>query len=187
SQHGATAILDGAGTVIVQFLVVMCIDVAAWKHGLDVGKKLGVDGHHVFEVAMNRAVFNHPDFAVALDNLGLDFADLFVDQNTDVFLAADDLFARFDDAVRTEGVSGAWPPQGWLALLPGFQQGFVLPFGSKRRIRLVFIYRLNCVESAPREQCQCFLSMLNRSHHLSVRFNFMASPRQTKAYQGRRA
>jgi len=40
------------------------------EHALDVLEKLHVDGHHVFKVAVNRAVFNHPDFAVFLNDLG---------------------------------------------------------------------------------------------------------------------
>src|SRR5215218_3906718 len=72
-------------------------------------QKLRIDGHHVFEVTVHRTIFDHPDFAVALDDLCFDLADFLVDENADVFLAADDSFACFDDAVGTEGISRAWP------------------------------------------------------------------------------
>jgi len=42
----------------------------------DMVEEFGVDGHHVFVVAMDGAVFDHPNFAVAFDDLCLNFADL---------------------------------------------------------------------------------------------------------------
>src|SRR6185369_415232 len=163
----------------------MRVDVTTGKHLFDVREKLGIDGHHVFEVAVGWTILDHPDFAVALDDLRFDFADLFIDQNADVFPTADDLFARFDNAVGTEGIGRSGPTQCWLTLLPRFQKGFVRPFWSKRRIGLVLIYRLNCVEKASRDEGQSSLRMLNRAHRLSVRFKFNGVPWQIKTVQGR--
>src|SRR5262245_36169556 len=174
-QHGATTVFDRARTVIVELLVVVRVDIASRKHRFDVGEKLGVDGHHVFEVTMSGTILNHPDLPVAFDDLRFDLADFFVDENADVFFAGDNRFARVDDAVWTERIGGAWPTEGWFALLPGFQKGFIRPFRSKRRIGLVLIYRLNSVEKASRNQGQSSLHVLNWSHRLSLTFQcFMA-------------
>src|ERR1043166_827424 len=80
-QHGATAILDGAGTVVVQLFVVVRGDISTWEHGFDVRQKLGVDRHNVLEVSVNWAILNHPNLAVALDDLRLDLADLLLNQD----------------------------------------------------------------------------------------------------------
>ena len=70
-QDGAAAVLDGAAAVIVQTFIVMCRDVAAGEVLLDPFEELHVDSHQVFEVAMLRTVFDHPDLAIAFDNLRL--------------------------------------------------------------------------------------------------------------------
>ena len=44
-------------------------------------KNVGVHGHHVFEVAVDRAVLHHQDLAVALEDRRLDLADLLVEQD----------------------------------------------------------------------------------------------------------
>src|SRR6185369_932634 len=165
----------------------MRVDIATRKHLFDVREKLGIDGHHVFEVAVGWTILDHPDLAVAFNDLRLDFADLFINKNADVFFTADDCLARFDNAVGTEGIGRAWPAEGWLTFLPRFQKGFLRPFWSKRRIGLVFIYRLNRVEKASRNEGQSSLRMLNRAHRLSVRFQYFCVPWQTKTHQGRGA
>jgi hypothetical protein len=67
--------------VVVQLLIVVSLDIATRKHGFDVRQKLRVDGHHVFEVPVIRAILNHPNLAVAFDNLRFDLTNLLVDQN----------------------------------------------------------------------------------------------------------
>jgi hypothetical protein len=67
---------------------------------------------------MDRTIFDHPDFAIALDDLSFDFTNFFVDQNRNVFFSADDLFTGFNLAVGTEGIGRAWPAECRLALLP---------------------------------------------------------------------
>ena len=61
-----------------------------------VRQKLGVDSHHVFEVTVNWTILDHPDFTIALDNLGLDLANLL-----DVLQAVDGIEAlRLAEAFR---------------------------------------------------------------------------------------
>jgi len=35
----------------------------------DPAEELGIDGHHIFVVAVERAILHHPDLPVALDDL----------------------------------------------------------------------------------------------------------------------
>ena len=101
-EHGAASILDCARAMIVQFLVVMGGKVATRKHLFDVGQKLCIDRHHVFEVTVHRAILDHPNLIVALDDLRFDLANLVIQEDGDIFLTAEDLFARFNHAVRTQ-------------------------------------------------------------------------------------
>jgi len=80
----------------------------------------GIDGHHVFEMAVLGAVLHHQDFAVALDDLRLDLADFFVEQNFVGQLAVENLLADLGHALGTERVRGARPAEGRLFLLPDF-------------------------------------------------------------------
>ena len=82
---------DGGGAVIVQLLVIVGADVAAGEDLFEVLEEGGVDRHHVFKVAMDRAVLHHQDLAVALDDLRLDLADLLIEENLMGELAIDDL------------------------------------------------------------------------------------------------
>ena len=70
---------DGRGAVIVQVLVTVAVgaDIASRETLFQVLEELGVDGHHVFKVAVLGTVLDHQDLAVALDDLGFDFAHLF--------------------------------------------------------------------------------------------------------------
>ena len=71
----------------------------------------GVHGHDVFKVAVLGAILDHQDLAVALDDLGLDLADLLVEQNFVGQLAVENLLANLGDALGTERVGGARPAQ----------------------------------------------------------------------------
>ena len=66
-QHRAAAVRDGAGTVFVQRGIVVRADVAAGEYVLQVLEERRIDGHHVFEVAVDGAILHHQDLAVALD------------------------------------------------------------------------------------------------------------------------
>ena len=117
-QNGAAAILDGAGAVVVKLFVIVGVDVTTRKHLLNVRQELDVDRHHVFEVPVDRTILDHPDFSVALDDLRLNLAHLFVNQNAHVLLAANYRFPGLDHAVRTKRIGRSRPTQGRLALLP---------------------------------------------------------------------
>ena len=97
-------------------------------------KKAGVDGHDVFKVAVLGAVLHHQDLAVALDDLGLDFADLLIEQDFVGQLAVQDLLADLGNALGAERVCGARPAQWRLFLLVGLQERFIAPLGGKRRV-----------------------------------------------------
>ena len=55
---------------MMQLLVVVGGDVAAGENVFEVLGEFGVDRHHVFEVAVDGAVFHHQDLAVAFDDGG---------------------------------------------------------------------------------------------------------------------
>ena len=81
-------------------------------------EELQVHGHHIFKVAVNRAVLYHQDIAVALNDLRLDLADLLIQQNLMRQLAINDLLADCRNALRTKRVGAARPAQRRLGLLP---------------------------------------------------------------------
>ena len=83
SENRAAAVRNGAGAVVVQLLVVVGANVAAGEDLFQVLEELGVHRHHVFKVAVLGAILHHQDLAVALDDLRLDLADLFVQQDFD--------------------------------------------------------------------------------------------------------
>ena len=93
----------------MQLLVVMGNDVAARKNIFKVARKVGIDRHYVFEVAMFIAILHHQDLAVALDNLSFDLADFFVAENFDGQFAVKNLLADFGDTLRAQRVRGARP------------------------------------------------------------------------------
>ena len=114
-EHAAAAVGDGAGAVLVQLGVVVGADVAAGEDVFQVLEEGGVDGHHVFEVAVDRAILHHQDFAVALDDLGLDLAGLVGVEDFERRLAVQDLLADFGDAARAEriGLDAASRAAAW--------------------------------------------------------------------------
>ncbi len=61
-----------------------------------------VDGHEIFKVAVLGAILDHQDLAVALDDLRLDLAHLFVEQNLVRQLAVKDLLANLGHALGTQ-------------------------------------------------------------------------------------
>ena len=97
-------------------------------------REFGVDRHQVFEVAVLGAVLDHPDLAVALDDLGLDLADFFVHQNVNGQMAVENLLANFGHALRAERVGRARPAQRRLRLFPGLEQRLIGPLRGRRRI-----------------------------------------------------
>ncbi len=147
--HGkdrAAAIAHRGRAVLVQVFVIVRGNIAAGVLCLDPLQEVGIDGHHVFVVAVDGAILDHPHLSVALDDLRLDLPDLFVHQVAPVLFALDDFLAGFLDAIRAERVRHSRPAQRWLGLLPGLQQRLVRPLRRDRRIRIVFIEELNGIK-----------------------------------------
>ena len=136
-QDRAAAVRDGAGTVIVQFFVVVRANVAAGEHVFEMLAEGGIDRHQVFEVAVDGALLHHHDLAVLLDDLGLDLAQLFVLQDLDRQLAVEDLLADIRDALGTERIGLARPAQLGLLLFPALEQGLSDHFGVKEGFGLI--------------------------------------------------
>ena len=111
------------------------------------------------------AILHHQDLAVALDDLGLDLADLLVHQDFDRQLAVEDLLADFGNALGAERIGRARPAQRRLRLLVRLQQRLVGPLRRKRRIG---VDAVELVENGP---CafggngDCFLNVLDRLMH----------------------
>ena len=146
-QHRAAAVLDRRRAVVVQLLVVVRAHVGARERLLEVLEELRVHRHHVFEVAVDRAVLDHQDLAVALDDLRLDLADLLGEQDLVVPLAVEDLLARLAHARRAERVGLARPAERRLHLLPRLQQRLLGPLRREPLVRLDAVQR---VEHDPR-------------------------------------
>ncbi len=85
-QNRSAAVLDRRCAVIVELFVIVRFDIASREQRFDVLQELGVDRHHVFEMAVIGAILDHPHLAVAFDDLCLDLADLFIDQHRHIFL-----------------------------------------------------------------------------------------------------
>ena len=126
-QHGPTTVGHRGSTVVVQFLVVVGANVAAWEDFFEVLEESRVDRHDVFKVTVDGAVLDHQDLAVALDDLRLDLADFFVEENLVGELAVDDLLADGGHALGAERIGGTRPAEGRLLFLVALQEGLVAP------------------------------------------------------------
>ena len=126
-EHRAAAVLDGAAAVVVQLFVVVGADVAAGKHLLQMPEELRIDGDDIFEMSVHGTFLDHQDLAVALDDLRLDFAGLFLQQDAVILFAVDDLLADFRHAARAQRIGFARPAQGRLRFFAGLQQRLVRP------------------------------------------------------------
>jgi hypothetical protein len=104
--------------MVMKFFIVVGVDISTRKHLLDVRKELGINRHHIFEMTMHWTILNHPDLAVAFNDLRLDFTNLLINKDTDIFLSAQDCFTRLDHAVRAKRIGSPGPAKGRLALLP---------------------------------------------------------------------
>src|SRR5260370_24116234 len=96
--------------------------------------ELRIHCHHVFDMTMDWAVLDHPDLAIALDDLRFDFADLLAQEHGHVFFPTKNILARLNDAVRAKRICRSRPTQTWFRFLPRFQQWLVLPFWRKVRV-----------------------------------------------------
>ena len=116
-QHRSAAVQDGGRAVVVQLLVVVRADVAAGEDLLEVLEEVGVDRHHVLEVAVNGAILDHEDLPVALDDRRLDLADLLIQEDLTVLLAVEDVLPRLARAGGAERIGLARPAERRLGLL----------------------------------------------------------------------
>ena len=178
-QYRSTAVLDCRGAVVVELFVAVRADVAARENFFEMPEEHGVDGHYIFEVSMLRAIFHHQDLALALDDLRLDFAGLFVQQDFLRKLAVNDLLADLRYAFRTERVGRTRPSQGWLLLFVGLEERLVRPLRRERRIGLDAVEAVKNLPGTVGGNCQCLLNILNRFRH-------PCAPRRDTALWGRR-
>ncbi len=169
-EHGAASIFHRRRSVVMQMFVFVGADVAAGEDFFEVLRKFRIDRHQVFEVPVLGAVLDHPNFAVAFDDLGLDLADLFVHQNVDREMPVKNLLTYFRHAPGTQRIGGARPTEGRLRFFPGLEQGF---FGPLRNRRLI---GSNAVESF--KNCPCagggnghgLLNIFDRLVHSALAF-----------------
>ena len=150
---------------MMQLLVVMGGDVAAGENVFQMLRELGVDRHHVFEVAVRRAILHHQDLAVALDDLRLDLADFFVHQHFMRQMAVENLLPDFRHTLRAQRIGRARPAQRRLRLLVRLEQRFVGPLRRGRRIRLDAIQALEYRPCPLGGDDDCFLYVLDRLAH----------------------
>jgi hypothetical protein len=126
-EHRATTVFDCAGTMVVESFIVVSPNVATWKVLFDPFQELHIFGHHVFKLAVFRAVFHHPNLTVALQDRRFDLADVIGDETPVIFLAVDDLLTCLLHTSRTERICRAGPPQRRLGFFPGFQKWLIRP------------------------------------------------------------
>ena len=101
-EHRAASVLHRGRTVVMQLLVVVGLDIAAGENFFEVLREFRVNRHQVFEVTVLWTVLDHPDFAIAFDDLGLDLADFFVHQDVNRQVAVENLLPYFRHAPWTE-------------------------------------------------------------------------------------
>ena len=104
--------------MLVNLGVVVGVDVAAGIDAFDVLKKLGIDRHHILEVAVDRAILNHPDLVVALDDRRLDLTRTILNHLERILAVIDDPLPCLFDTGRAEAVRHTRPTKGRLRLLP---------------------------------------------------------------------
>jgi hypothetical protein len=114
-----------------------------------------------------RAIFHHQNLAVALDDGGLDLADLFVHQHFVRQFAVENLLADFRHTLRAQRIGGARPAERWLGFFVGLEQRLVGPLGRGRRIGLDAIQAVEHNPSAFGGDGDCFFYVLDRLAHVS--------------------
>ena len=171
-QDRAATVLDGAAAVVVELLVVVGADVAARKDVLEVLEERRVVRHDVFEVPVQRTILDHQNLAVALDDGGLDLADLLVEQDLVVTLAVDDFLPGLADAHRAERVGLARPAERRLHLLVRLLQRQVGPLRRERVAWLDVVERVERHPGALGDVGQALLDVLDRLVHGAHRNGF---------------
>ena len=152
--------------MVVQLLVIVGSDVAAREDVFEVLRKIGVNGHQILEAAVLGALFDHPDFAIFLNDGGFDLADLFIEQNFVRQLAVENLLTDFGHALWAERVGCARPSERRLRLLVGLKQRLVRPLGRRRRIRLDAVHAIKNRPNALGSNRDCLLYIFNWLVHV---------------------
>src|SRR3970282_2295988 len=131
-QHRSAAVLYRGRPVVMELPIVVSPHVATGEIRLDPLEETGVDRHQILETPVLRALLDHPDLTVALDDLGLDLAHLLVDEDVIILLALDDPLPRLHDALGTKGVGLTRPPESRLGLFPRLEKRVVALFWCVR-------------------------------------------------------
>src|SRR6266852_4116289 len=97
--------------------------------------------------------------------MGLDISDFFVHQNVDRQVAVENLLPNFRHTLGTERIGGTGPAERRLRLFPGLEQGFIGPFGSRRRIRSNAVQAFKDGPCAGGGNCYGLLDILDRLMH----------------------
>ncbi len=170
SQHGAASILHRGRTMVMQLLVVVRADIAAGENVFEVLREFRVNRHQVFEVPVLGTVLDHPDLAVALDDLGLDLAHFFVHQHVDRQVAVENLLPNFRHALGTKRIGRPRPAERRLRLFPGLEQRLVGPLGNRRRIRSNAIQAFKDCPRAGGGNGHGLLNIFDRLMHSALAF-----------------
>jgi hypothetical protein len=99
-EHRSAAVLDRTASVVVKALIAVRRNVSAGEILLNPFQELDVNGHQIFGSSMLGAVLYHPDLAISLNDVRLNFADLLMQQLIPFDLAINDGFSRFLYALR---------------------------------------------------------------------------------------
>src|SRR5439155_24244916 len=86
------------------------------------------------------------DLAVALEDLGLDLADVFVREDRQTDVAGQDLRARFTHARRTQRIRGARPPELGRRAFPTLEER---PWRPRRLEGTAGEPPIHCLKSGP--------------------------------------
>src|SRR2546430_16803709 len=112
------------------------------------------------------AVLDHEHLAVALDDLSLDLADFFVEQDLVGQFAIENLLTDLRDTPGTKRVGATRPAQWWLRLLVRLEQWLVGPLGFGRRVGLHAVEALENRPSSGGSNGHCFLHIFDWFVHL---------------------
>src|SRR4029077_12793103 len=169
-EHGSTSILHRGRTVVMQLLVVVSLDIATGENFFKMLREFRVNRHQVFEVTVLDAVLDHPDLAIAFDDLGLDLADFLVHQNVNRQMAVENLLPYFRHALGTKRISRARPAERRLRLFPRLEQGLIGPLRSRRRIRRNAVQAFKNCPCARGGNRHGLLNIFNRLVHSALAF-----------------
>ena len=175
-EDRAAAVANSARTMAVQVFVIVRRNIAAREIPFNPFEEFRVNGHQVFKLAMDGALFHHPDLAIALDNLRFDFADLLVNEVGPIFIAVQNQVARFAHTVGTERVRGARPSERGLGFFPRLQQRLFRPLRRERRVGIVLVKILNRVEGNSRRLAKRPIERFPKLSRNCARHNASTSP-----------